>query len=152
MDDWMNTHNELLYAGWRFTFISHVRKRPRVIRGLSREEMKEAVQEGYVSSETQPSARPWAVGWSKEPVAYAGYYGWYGSQRVFQIRGSGTVYAAAENSEDHFLQPKGHEDAGQPYHAIPMGGSKEEAWENLKAAWNNSIEGYYASDIAVDDE
>jgi len=147
MDDWVNTHNDLLYAGWRFTFVSHVRKRPRTVRGLAREELKEAVAEGYVSSETQPSARPWSVGWSKEPVAYAGYYGWHGDERVLQIRGSGTIYAAAENSEDHFLQPKGHEDAGHPYHAIPMGNAKEEAWRNLKAAWNNKLEGYYATDI-----
>lgn len=154
MDDWYNTFNNLLYAGWRFTFVSHVRKRPRVIRGLTREEMQDAIDEGRVTDETQPSARPWAVNWTKEPAAYAGYYGWYGDERILQIRGSGTVYAAAENSEDHFLQPKGHEDAGQPYHAIPMGTSKEESWKNLKAAWDNKLEGYYVagSEYLVENE
>lgn len=148
MDDWLNTHSALIYAGWRFTFVSHVRKRPRVTRGVSREELKVLAEDGVVSSETQPSARPWAVGWAKEPVAYAGYYGWWGTERVLQIRGSGSVYAACENSEDHFLQPKGHKDyPGLPYHLVPMGTSPETAYKNLCLGWSNKLTGYYASDL-----
>ncbi len=145
MDDWLNTFASLLYAGWRFTFVSHVRKRPRVIRGVSREDLAVLAEEGVVASETQPSARPWAVGWTKEPVAYAGYYGWWGIERVLHIRGSGDVYAACENSEDHFLQPKGKEFAGMPYHMLPMGNTPAEAYRNLCLGWDNKLEGYFAS-------
>lgn len=152
MDDWVNTYTSLIFAGWRFTFLSHVRKRPKVIRGVTREEAKELIDEGVIASETQPSARPWAVGWSKESVAYAGYYGWWGEERILQIRGSGAIYAACENSEDHFLQPKGSEDAGKPYHLIPMGNSPKEAFNNLQKAWDNKIVGYYASDMEDPEE
>lgn len=153
MDDWLNTHAALLFAGWRFTFVSHVRKRPRVIRAASREEMKDLVEDGVVSAETQPSARPWAVGWAKEPTAYAAYYGWWGTERVLQIRGSGDIYAACETSEDHFLQPKGTEFAGQPYHLIPMGVSPtskhpaQDAYQNLCLGWDNKLTGYFVSDL-----
>lgn len=144
MDNWINTFAALFYAGWRFTFISHVRRRPRVIRGVSREEAKELAEEGVIASETQPSARPWSVGWAKESVAYAGYYGWWGEERIFQIRGSGSVFAACENSEDHFLQPPKHAKKGTPYHLIQMGHSPSDAFHNLTLAWGNKLEGYYA--------
>lgn len=150
MDDWSNTHARMVFAGWRFTFTSHVRKRPKTVRGVAREEIADLVEAGVIPIETQPSTRPWALGWSKEPVAYAGYYGWYGEERTLQIRGSGTIYAACENSEDHFLQPKGTEYAGQPYHLVPMGSKGEDSFKRLQLAWDNKIEGYFLDDGSTD--
>jgi hypothetical protein len=153
-DDWWNTFNGLITLGWRFTFLSHARRRARSVRGLSREQTAELVkktkdtaveeEEQVLSNETQPSASPWAVGWSKIPVELMGYMGWIGKRRVLQIRGSGDIAASAGcRSHEHFLQKKGVKRAGEPYYCIPLGDNVQEAYANLNLAWENKLEGLF---------
>lgn len=54
-------------------------------------------------------------------------------RRILTIRGDETVEAGTR-CEGHFLYPD-----GTPIKDIPMGDSKEEAWENLCAAFRNEL-------------
>jgi len=141
--DWINTHSDLIFNGWRFTFLSHARHRPRDVKGVSRENTKELVEEGVIGYQRQPTSRPWSVQWTYEPAAYIAYYGWDGDDRVLYIRGGNTTLCSVANSEEHFIQPKGKDSAGEPYELLFMGTSPQEAYGNLCLGWQNKCEGYF---------
>jgi len=153
--DWSNTFSQLLMAGWRFTFVSHARNRPKVVRAIARDDLKDAQEDGIIIEETQPTMTGWAYDWCKIPVEFAGYYGYWGYDRVLHIRGNQRLYASAGVSEDHFLQPhrKGVERPGEPYQAIPMGDSAQKAWTNLQKAWDNKLPGIFTEteEVVVDE-
>ena len=153
--DWYNTFSSLIMSGWRLTFISHSRNRQKVVRAIARDDLKQAEDEGILVTEVQPTMTGWAYDWVKIPVEFAGYYGWYGADRVFHIRGNQRMFASAGVGESHFLQPrkKGIENPGQPYHAMPMGNSAREAWKNLQLGWNNKLEGIFTEteEVLVED-
>lgn len=125
----------LIYAGWRFTLVSHSRNRPKIVRGIARDDLKEAEREGVIVTETQPSSTGWMYDWSKVICEFVGYYSYYGYDRVLYVRGNQRMYASAGVGRKHFLDPKTKE----PYHAIPMGRSEEDAWKNLNLAWENKL-------------
>jgi hypothetical protein len=149
--DWYNTMNTLLWAGWRLTFLSHSRYRPKIVKGIPRDEMQAAIDAGLVESEIQPTCAGWAYDYIKIPSSFAAYYGYMGHEHVLHVRGSGNIYAAS-SLDNHFLQPKSSKNRpGEPLHAIPMGNSPKEAYANLKAAWNNKLEGYFTDESESDE-
>jgi hypothetical protein len=142
--DWDNTMAELLWAGWRITLTSHARVRPKIVRGIARDDMKEALESGVVISERQPTASGWAYEWAKMVCTFVGYMGWMGRNRAIYIRGSDRVFASAGGIADlHFLQPnkKGVERPGEPYDYFLTGRSPDEAFQRLSQAWDNKLEG-----------
>jgi len=62
------------------------------------------------------------------------YYGYFGMERWLCIEGSQTI-DGGNRAEGHFLTT-----SGEIVHAVPMGESKEEAFENFMAAFNNEQE------------
>lgn len=67
----------------------------------------------------------------------AGYYGYFGDERFFVIRGSDRV-DAKNRLRDRFRTTK-----GEPIYSIPMGNDEKEAYENFLKAFNNKqIEPY----------
>lgn len=144
--DWSNTMNSLFWAGWRVTFLSHSRYRPKINRSIPREEMQAAIDSGLVEPEIQPTCAGWAYEYLKIPCAFAGYYGYQGHERILHIRGSGNVYAAS-SLDNHFLQPKSSKNRpNQPLHALPMGTNPKQSYANLLKAWDNKLEGYFTDE------
>jgi hypothetical protein len=146
--DWQNTFSQLIWKGWRLTFLSHARNRPKNVKALNREETRhlpDSEAELWMPNETQPTATGWATDWSKIPTDFAGYFGYLGHERVLFLRGFETFYTAC-NTDEHFLQKSRCERAGEPLHIIPMGSSPQEAYRNLQASWNNQLEGYFSGE------
>ncbi len=142
--DWENTWSELLWGNWRLTLLSHARVRPKVVRGISRDNMKAALDDGVVIPETQPTASGWAYEWSKSVCSFAAYMGWHGRDRILRIRGDEQLYASSGGVADlHFLQKKGVEGAGKPYDYLPLGDSPKTAYRTLLDGWNNKAEGVF---------
>lgn len=68
------------------------------------------------------------------------YYHFIGTERFLQIRGTESVIAGTR-CEGRFLTTD-----GRPIYKIPMGGSANEAWENLQLAWKNQQDRSYGPD------
>jgi len=139
LSDWWDTLMLLIKNDIQLTFVSHCRYRPKTIRGMAREDLAKAIQDGIITSETQPSSRGWAYEYMRKPVEFVVYFGWWGDERILQIRGNETTYCSAGTfSEERFLDPK----TKKPYHYIPCGRGIKQTYKNLQLAWNNKIEGY----------
>ncbi len=141
--DWYPVFNNLLFAGFRITFTSHSKKRPKVVRGYTREEIAELTRADIIPEETQPSCSGWAFDYLKIPVSYAFYYGWYGPQRVLHIRGAEDMWAASAQ-ETHFCQPE-TEDVfpGRPIDMLPIDHDPRTVFDTLSQSWENNIPGFF---------
>jgi len=145
--EWQQYWGRFMEAGFSLTFTSHSRYRPRLVRGIKREEIPEAVKKGIIINQVQPTCRGWAFDWSKVVCEFAAYYGYLGKYRVLTVRGNEDTYASSGVGETHFIQPKDAEELpGQPYDMFPVGSSAKEAYKTLCDAWNNKIVGWFAEE------
>lgn len=137
--DFRNEIQGLLFSNKVIILTSHVRKRPMVMRSLSREELKENPPPDMV----QPTAPGWAWEEAKILTEFAWFYGYLGTERALYVRGSEALWASTP-FEEHFLQPHASEYyPDEPLDILPMGRSPTEAYNNLCLAWDNKLDGYF---------
>jgi hypothetical protein len=106
--------------------------------------MKSAVEDGIVVPEVQPTSPGWVTEWTKVVCPLVFCYVWRGDTHALFVRGSQRMYASSGGvGHLHFLQKKGAERAGRPYHFLDMGGSPTEGYRNLLSGWDNKAEGYF---------
>ncbi len=137
---WNNTVSKLTRNGIYITTVSHARKRPKNIKGLTREELQDAAKLGIVAEETQASCCGWANDWIKQSIDFVGYYGWDAHDRILTVRGSGDIQASA-GVDKSFRQPaKSKVRPGSRIYSIPMGKSGTCGYTNLEDAFSGAIE------------
>lgn len=144
--EWQQYWGRFMSAGFYLTLTSHSRYRPRLVRGIKREDIPQAVKDGLIINQVQPTCRGWAFDWSKVVCEFAAYYGYLGQYRVLTVRGNESTYASSGVGETHFIQPKGCDRAGEPYDMFPVGTSAKQAYKTLTDAWNNKVEGWFAEE------
>lgn len=133
-DTFENFCNEFLFAGLPPIFISHARFR--AIPTKSGSEAEQCI----------PTCKPAAWEYLRAVADFAWYYGYESRKRVLWVRGNEWIWTGC-GLDDVFLQPaKAKYRPNQPLNYIPMGKTPDEAYKNLKASFDNKIEGWFFDD------
>lgn len=121
----------LIGTGKGVIFVSHAQEKEIKMRGGEKYDRISPTMAGQARDVLEGVVDIWA------------YYGYDGSRRILTIQGSDHI-GAGHRLKAHFRTPK-----GKPLVSVDMGGSAEEGYGNLIAAFNNK---YVPPKIEVDDE
>ena len=112
--------------------VAALKKRMYEAREDDDEESSSAADSSSKVERIQPSCSPAAFREIEQICNFVFYYGYMGRERCITVRDPGDYVWVSSGDDEHFLDPD-----GDPIYSFAVGGTPEQAYDDLIAAYNN---------------